>query len=94
MTTNCVMFFGFQYQANEPERDGGGYEEEEIIDIGEEMEYQNYPSFEIEKDAVNVSSSSSSGSSSPASSSSSSSSSSDSSSGNSDNDQEAANDRM
>ena len=73
MRTNCVMFSGFQYRANEPERDGGGYEEEEIIDIGEEMEYQNYPSVEIEKDAVNVSSSCSSGSSSSASSSSSSS---------------------
>ncbi|PWA78944.1 bromodomain, NET domain protein [Artemisia annua] len=90
----AACLHGDNYRANEPERDGGGYEEEEIIDIGEEMEYQNYPSVEIEKDAVNVSSSSSSGSSSSASSSSSSSASSDSSSGNSDNDQEASNERM
>nr|GEW10505.1 hypothetical protein [Tanacetum cinerariifolium] len=85
----AACLHGDNYGANEPERDGGGYEEEEIIDIGDEMEYQNYPSVEIEKDAVNVGSSSSS-----ASSSSSSSSSSDSSSENSDNDQEEENERM
>ncbi|GJU64819.1 transcription factor GTE7-like protein [Tanacetum coccineum] len=85
----AACLHGDNYGANEPERDGGCYEEEEIIDIGDEMEYQNYPSVEIEKDAVNVGSSSSS-----ASSSSSSSSSSDSSSENSDNDQEEENERM